>query len=81
MFFISHLADLLSDIKSLQIKASFGTGTASTFYNVAMDTARASELSSSTDYVTTVENCTCTDNTMGMFMKLAFISKLRLLIY
>ena len=58
------ILELLSDIASIQIKASFGSGTASTFYSIAMDTARIDE-TVNTGFVTTVENCTCTDNTIG----------------
>ena len=58
------ILELLSDIESIQIKASFGSGTASTFYSIAMDTTRMDD-AVSTGFVTTVENCTCTDNTIG----------------
>ncbi|XP_072017698.1 laminin subunit alpha-1-like [Amphiura filiformis] len=62
----AEFLEILSAVGSLQIKASFGTGTASTFYSIAMDSAKVGEAPSSTGYVTTVENCTCNDNTMGM---------------
>ncbi|XP_022106018.1 laminin subunit alpha-1-like [Acanthaster planci] len=66
---VSEFQEILSDIASIQIRASFGNGTASTFYSVSMDTAKYMPTpGSSTSFVTTVEQCTCrvSTNTMGL---------------
>ncbi|XP_033642948.1 laminin subunit alpha-3-like isoform X2 [Asterias rubens] len=66
---VAEFQEILSDIKALVIQASFGPGTASTFYNVRMDSAQS--VSNPADYssfVTVVEQCTCdsSSNTMGL---------------
>ena len=57
---ISTETEILSDISSIQIRASFGPGTASTFYEVSMDTALlVTNPQDFTSFVTTVEQCSC----------------------
>ncbi|XP_038046622.1 laminin subunit alpha-1-like [Patiria miniata] len=66
---VSEFQEILSDIASIRIRASFGAGTASTFYSVAMDTALyVNNPGDFTSFVTTMEQCSCNvaTNTMGL---------------
>ncbi|XP_071494249.1 laminin subunit alpha-2-like [Diadema antillarum] len=60
---------ILADVTSIQIRASFGAGTASTFYSVSMATATY-DANPAAEAVTTtnVEQCVCdiSSNTMGL---------------
>ncbi|XP_041481895.1 laminin subunit gamma-2-like [Lytechinus variegatus] len=67
---VLQFQEILADVTSIQVRASFGPGTVSTFFDVSMETA--SSVSSSEDanneFVTTVEQCVCdtSSNTMGL---------------
>eukprot|EP00057_Strongylocentrotus_purpuratus_P033905 XP_793215.4 PREDICTED: laminin subunit beta-2 [Strongylocentrotus purpuratus] len=67
---VQQFQEILADITSIQVRASFGPGTVSTFFSVAMEIASLASSSEdvNNEYVTVVEQCVCdtSSNTMGL---------------
>ncbi|KAJ8038876.1 Laminin subunit beta-1 [Holothuria leucospilota] len=62
----SEFYDILSDISTIQVRASYGVDTVTTFYSIAMETAQyKNSLQLADVLVESVEQCVCDSNTTG----------------